>query len=382
MESMKVVPFRHDVAEAAPELSIIVPTFNEADNIEELVRRIDGALPDRSWEVVFVDDNSTDGTHEVVRKLALRDRRVRVVRRIGRRGLSSACVEGMLSTSAPVLAVMDADMQHDERILPQLLEKINEGGHDLVVGSRYVSGGGIGDWDERRAAISRFSNALAQRVTKVQLADPMSGFFMLRREVLDEVVDDLSGVGFKLLLDILASSSRPLDCAEVPYTFRTREAGESKLDNSVALDFAVMLLEKTVGRYVPVKFIMFSLVGATGLVVHLLALTLSYQLFGIEFAVAQTVATVTAITFNFFLNNVFTFRDRRLKGWGLLSGWVSFALACSVGAVANIGVAVYLFELYEGTISLLWIWSAVAGVLVGAVWNYAVTAMYTWGGSK
>ncbi len=288
----------------------------------------------------------------------------------------------MLSTSAPVLAVMDADMQHDERILPQLLEKINEGGHDLVVGSRYVSGGGIGDWDERRAAISRFSNALAQRVTKVQLADPMSGFFMLRREVLDEVVDDLSGVGFKLLLDILASSSRPLDCAEVPYTFRTREAGESKLDNSVALDFAVMLLEKTVGRYVPVKFIMFSLVGATGLVVHLLALTLSYQLFGIEFAVAQTVATVTAITFNFFLNNVFTFRDRRLKGWGLLSGWVSFALACSVGAVANIGVAVYLFELYEGTISLRWIWSAVAGVLVGAVWNYAVTAMYTWGGSK
>ena len=382
MEDVRTLELDNEQNEGILKLSIIVPTYNEADNVEELVRLLDAALKGQAWEVIFVDDDSTDGTHEIVRDLAQRDHRVRGLRRIGRRGLSSACVEGMLATSAPVVAVMDADLQHDERILPQMLETLETGGHDLVVGSRYVSGGGLGDWDERRAAISRFSNWLAQRVTKVQLADPMSGFFMLRREILNDVVKDLSGVGFKLLLDILASSEKSLNCAEVPYTFRTRQAGESKLDSSVALDFGVMLLEKTVGRYVPVKFIMFSLVGGTGLIVHLIALALTHKLAGLDFAVAQTIATLIAITFNFFLNNAFTFRDRRLRGWRILRGWASFTLACSVGAVANIGVAVYLFDLFSGEVSMLWIWSAIAGVLVGAVWNYAVTAVYTWGGAK
>ncbi|MEO1681220.1 MAG: glycosyltransferase family 2 protein [Pseudomonadota bacterium] len=382
MEDITTIALETQERYGVLDLSIIVPTYNEADNIEELVRRLDSTLAGTSWEVVFVDDDSSDGTHEIVRELAQRDRRVRVLRRIGRRGLSSACVEGMLSTSAPILAVMDADLQHDETVLPQMLAEIQTGDYDLVVGSRYVSGGGLGDWDERRAAISRFSNWLARQVTKVQLADPMSGFFMIRREVLGEVIKDLSGVGFKLLLDILASSERPLKCAEVPYTFRSRQAGQSKLDNAVALDFGVMLLEKTVGRYVPVKFIMFSLVGGTGLIVHLTALGIIHKMVGINFVVSQTVATLIAITFNFFMNNAFTFRDQQLKGWSIIRGWLSFTFACSVGAFANIGVAVYLFDIFSGQVSLLWIWSAVAGALVGAVWNYAVTAVYTWGNRK
>ncbi len=358
---------------------MIVPTFNESDNVAELVKLLDQTLVNHAWEVIFVDDNSPDRTYDVVHGLAAGDPRVRVIRRIGRRGLSSACIEGMLATSAPVLAVMDADLQHDERILPEMLQRLRDGDHDIVVGSRYVAGGGFGDWDEKRVAISQFATRLGKFVTKVDLSDPMSGFFMLRRKVLEEVAPDLSGVGFKILLDIFATSTRPLSFDEVPYEFRTRVAGESKLDSAVALDFGIMLLEKTVGRYVPVKFVIFSLVGGLGLFVHLLVLSLVHKGVAVEFAAAQTIATLVAMTFNFFVNNAFTYRDQKLSGWAMLRGWVSFCLACSIGAVANIGIAVYVFDVFSDAVSFLWVWSAVAGVLVGAVWNYAVTAVYTWG---
>jgi dolichol-phosphate mannosyltransferase len=363
---------------AGPELAIVAPTFNEAANVEEFVRRLDAALPGVAWEVVFVDDDSPDGTAARVRAMAARDARVRCVQRIGRRGLSSACIEGALATAAPVIAVMDADLQHDERILPAMLDAIRAGGAEVAVGSRYVEGGGIGDWDARRAAISRVSTRLGRLATGVTLADPMSGFFMLRRETFEEVARGLSGVGFKILLDILASAPRPLRVAEIPFVFRPRIAGESKLDGAAAVEYAALLLDKTVGRYVPVKFVMFSAIGGVGLVVHLFALFLLHVWGGLGFGAGQTAATLTAMTFNFFVNNAVTYRDRRLRGWGLLRGWLSFALACSVGAVANIGVAVWAFQRLEGG-ALDWAWSAAAGVAVGAVWNYAVTAVYTWG---
>jgi dolichol-phosphate mannosyltransferase len=357
-----------------PELSIVIPTFNERSNVVELARRLDASLRGIRWEAIFVDDNSPDDTARTVRELSRNDARIRVVHRIGRRGLSSACIEGMLASSAPYLAVMDADLQHDEMLLPLMLGDLSDGDLDIVIGSRYASGGSVGDWAADRARMSKLATRLSRLLVHAELKDPMSGFFMLRREVLMEAAPRLSGMGFKILLDILASVPRPLRFRERGYTFRNRYSGESKLDSFVAWEYIMMLLDKTIGQYVPVRFVPFALIGGFGVFVHMGALWVVFKILGQSFEVGQTVATIAAMTVNFVLNNLFTYRDRRLKGWSLLTGWVSFSIACSVGAVSNVGIATYLFR--EGSID--WAFSALAGVVVGAVWNFAVTSVYTW----
>jgi dolichol-phosphate mannosyltransferase len=356
------------------QLSVVVPTFNERSNIGELVKRIDAALAGISWEVIVVDDDSPDGTASAVREMARSDRRIRVLHRIGRRGLSSACIEGMLASAAGVIAVMDADLQHDETRLPLMLEAIENAGADMVVGTRYAQGGSVGEWDRARAGMSQLATRLSRLVLRQVVSDPMSGFFMLRRSVLDETVRGLSGMGFKILLDILATSSRRLQLAEVPYTFRDRFSGESKLDSAALWEFAMLLADKTVGRYVPVRFVMFGLVGLLGVGVHMAVLTVTLKLFSVAFVTSQSLSTGVAMVFNFAVNNALTYRDRRLRGWRWWSGLAKFVVVCSVGAVANVGVASYLFV---GRTQ--WVVAALAGVAVGAVWNYAMTQLYTWG---
>jgi dolichol-phosphate mannosyltransferase len=355
------------------ELTVVVPTFNERENVLELVERLHRTLDNYHWEVIFVDDDSPDKTSAVVRDIAQKDPHVRCIQRLGRRGLSSACVEGMLASSAPYLAVIDGDMQHDETLLPQMLQTLRAEPVDIVIGSRYTSGGGIRDWDNSRARISRLATLLGRVVIRTQLSDPMSGFFMIRRETLDRVVRRLSNIGFKILLDLFASAPEPLRFHEIPYQFRTRHAGESKLDSHAAWDYFMLLLDKLVGRVVPVKFIAFTIVGGFGVFVHFLTLTLMFRIIGAGFTASQSVATFIAMTSNFTLNNLLTYRDMRLRGWQWVRGWMSFILACSIGALANVGIASYLFA--EKT---YWLVAALAGVVVGAVWNYAVTAVYTW----
>jgi dolichol-phosphate mannosyltransferase len=362
------------VPRGGPELSIIVPTFNERENVAELIGRLVLCLGERSWEVVFVDDDSPDGTADLVRELAGTDARIRCLQRIGRRGLSSACIEGMLASTAPYLAVIDADMQHDERLLPQMLDTLKRGDTDIVVGSRYAPGGGIGDWDARRARMSRIAMRLSRVLMPGTLTDPMSGFFMMRRSVLTGSVHRLSAIGFKILADLFASSPTPLRFEELPYRFSLRRAGESKLDSLSAWDYAMLLLDKLVGRFVPVRFLAFSIVGAAGVAVHFIALSVVYQLLHRSFVEGQASATLCAMTFNFAVNNVLTYRDMRLKGKRWLKGWISFVLACSIGGFANLGVAYTVFGLGRG-----WFPAAIAGILVGAFWNYAVTRRFTWG---
>ncbi len=356
------------------ELSVVVPTFDEGGNVAELVRRLEAALVGYSWEVIFVDDDSPDGTADLVRELGRTDGRVRCVQRIGRRGLSSACIEGMLASTAPYLAVIDADLQHDETLLPRMLNALKAGNTDIVVGSRYLAAGGLGDWHASRARISRLATRLSRLVLHGDLTDPMSGFFMIRREAFAARVRVLSGIGFKILLDLFASSARPLRYVELPYQFRSRVAGESKLDSQAVWAFFMVLLDKLVGRIVPVRFVAFALVGTVGIGVHLAIVWVLFRGLGVGFPAAQVAATLVAITSNFALNNALTYRDMRLRGWKWLSGWASFLLACSVGALANVGIASYLFESSQVT----WVPAALAGIVMGAVWNYAVTAVYTW----
>jgi dolichol-phosphate mannosyltransferase len=356
-----------------PELTIVVPTFNERNNVKELVRRLEAGLSGCNWEAVFVDDDSPDSTSDVVREVALRDHRIRSIQRIGRRGLSAACIEGLLSSSAPYLAVMDGDLQHDETLLPKMLATLKASDADIVIGSRYAPGGGVGNWDESRAILSRFAARLSQFVIKEDLTDPMSGFFMIRSEAFHGAVRDLSGVGFKIMLDLFASSPTPLRFEEIPYEFRNRQAGESKLDNQVAWEYGMLLLDKLVGHILPVRFVAFTLVGSLGVGVHLVAQAILFEGLNFDFIVSQACATLVAMTFNFAVNNVLTYRDMRLRGAQWLRGWLSFSVACSVGAFANVGIAAYIYSL-----NTKWVLAAICGIVVGAVWNYAVTMVYTW----
>ena len=355
------------------ELTVVVPTFNERDNIVPLVERLIKVLAGTDWEVVFVNDDSPDGTAEVVRQLAQTDRRVRCVQRIGRRGLASACVEGMLTSAAPFLAVMDADLQHDEELLPRMLEELRGDGLDIVVGSRYVEGGGVGGWSRLRVGISAMAGRLSRFVVKADIADPMSGFFMIRRDTFHQEVRRLSAQGFKILLDLFASSPAPLRFKELPFQFRARLHGESKLDTLVAWEYVNLLLDKIIGHIVPVRFLMFAMVGGVGIGVHLAVLAIGLRAGGLGFPVAQATATMVAMTGNFLLNNVFTYRDQRLRGRGLVWGLLSFYLVCGLGALANVGIASFIYHSDEP-----WWLAGLAGAVVGSVWNYAMSSVFTW----
>ncbi|MCP8937874.1 glycosyltransferase family 2 protein [Alsobacter sp. SYSU M60028] len=355
------------------QVSIVVPILNERDNVGILVDRLRALLDGLAWEIVFVDDDSKDGTGGVLRELARQDPRVRGLRRVGRRGLSSACIEGVLATSAPYVVIMDGDLQHDETILPRMVAALR-GGADLVVGSRYTGSGGVGDWDARRAWMSRFATRLSAMVNKCNLSDPMSGFFGFTRELFDEALPRLSGLGFKLLLDMCSSVDRKLTVVEEPYGFRSRAHGESKLDSLVAWEFLMLLADKSFGRVIPARFLAFMLVGGSGVFVHMAALWTLLAVADLSFAAAQTGASFVAMTSNFALNNALTYRDRRLTGRRLVLGLLSFYAVCSAGTVANVGAASYLF----GTAQQSWWLSGFAGVVIGSVWNYAMTSIFTW----
>ncbi|MGB8399240.1 glycosyltransferase [Bradyrhizobium sp.] len=360
-------------AAGLPQLSVIVPTFNERDNVTVLYRRLQATLTGIPWEVVFVDDNSPDGTWEVVRGLARRDSRVRCIRRIGRRGLSGACIEGILASSAPYAAVIDADLQHDETQLPAMVALLASGEVELVVGSRYIEGGSADSFNKQRAGASALATEVARRVLRVEIKDPMSGFFMIRRDRFEQLAPQLSTQGFKILLDIVATAHGELRTVEIPYAFGARQHGESKLDSMVALDFLGLVLAKLTNDIISLRFILFGMVGATGLVVHLATLFVALEWFNAPFPEAQAAGALVAMTSNFILNNFLTYRDQRLKGFAILRGLLLFYLVCSVGLFANVGVA---FSVYDS--EPIWWLAGAAGALMGVVWNYAMSGLFVW----
>jgi dolichol-phosphate mannosyltransferase len=367
-----------DAVEAASkplELAIVLPTLNERGNIAPMVARLEQALGPSGWEAVFVDDNSRDGTADVVRQIGQSDPRVRVIQRIGRRGLASAAIEGMCATAAPYVAVMDADHQHDPALLVQMLAAVKSGQYDLAYASRFAEGGTADGLSSKgREKGSRLANALARKLTGTELSDAMSGFFLLRTEQLRKQADRLSGIGFKIMLDILATAEPPLRVKEFPLKFAQRASGESKLDHGVVLDFLAGLYERWLGRYIPTRFALFGTVGALGVVVHMAVLTPLYKLAAVPFTAAQAIAAVVAMTFNFWLNNLLTYRDQKLAGpRELFLGWSKFCTACAIGAFANVAVASTLNDY-----GVHWWVAAVVGVAVASVWNYALSSKFVW----
>ena len=358
----------------APELSVVVPCYNERANVAPLVAALEAALAGIAWEVIFVDDSSPDGTASEVQRLAEADGRVRCIRRIGRRGLSSAVIEGALASSAQYVAVMDGDLQHDETRLPAMLAVLRAGGADLVVGSRHAAGGdaaGLGSsWRHR---VSGLGIGLARLFLPVRLADPLSGFFALPRPLFERLAPRLTGAGFKILLDLVLTAGKDLRVVEIPFVFRPRREGESKLDVLVAIQFAALLLDKVSGGLLPLRFAAFACVGAIGVLVNLAVLGVLTKLAGLGFELAQSLATLVAMLANFELNNRVTYRDQRLRGRLLWQGRVIFVLVCGIGAVANVGIAGMLYRRHAG-----WSLAGAAGAAIGVVWNYAVSATLVW----
>jgi dolichol-phosphate mannosyltransferase len=370
--SPALVPSSAAATRPAPELSVVVPTFKERDNIPLLVEKLARTLEGVDWEVVFVDDNSPDGTAAVARELGEADSRVRCIRRIGRRGLAGACIEGMLASQARFVAVMDADLQHDETLLVGMLARLRTDQFELAVASRFADGASAaGLSSASRAQASRVSNAMARRLLGVTLTDPMSGFFMIRRDRFEALAPQLSSQGFKILLDIVATARGTLRIAELPFVFAERQHGESKLDTRVALDFAALVLAKLTNDMVSFRFLLFCMVGLTGIAIHMMVLQVARG--HLSFGAAQTAATVVAITWNFVLNNMFTYRDQRLSGLQFLTGLIRFQLICAVGALSNVGIAAWIYDHDPN-----WWIAGLGGALMGAVWNYVVSAAFVW----
>jgi len=353
-------------------LSLVVPTYNERANIAPLIAAVARVLDGLDWEIIVVDDDSPDRTFEEVRRIAATDPRVRCLRRVGRRGLSSAVIEGALSASGDAIAVMDADFQHDERILAAMYDKLCDSRADVVVATRYDGKGGVGDWNAGRQAMSRLATWVSRMVIGGRTSDPMSGFFMFRRDLLDEIVYDLSAQGYKILLDMLASARRPLRVEEVPFVFRRRAEGESKISAMVIAEYATLLVEKLSRGFVPGRFVLFCMVGSLGILVHMLALWAS-RAAGVAFEEGQIMATFVAMLFNFGLNNEVTYRRWRLSGPAIYGGVVAFCLVCSIGALANVSVA-------ELAIAELGSWplAGLSGALIGGVINFAIADNVVW----
>jgi dolichol-phosphate mannosyltransferase len=355
------------------ELSVVIPTYKERANIAPLLTALEAGLQGLNWEVIFVDDHSPDHTADAVRELALVNPRVRIIERIGRRGLSSACIEGMMASPAPCLAVMDADMQHDETVLPEMFRLLQSRNLDVVVASRRITGGSMGEFAQKRVRLSDLGSRVSKLVCHCEVTDPMSGFFIVDSHFFRASVPRLTGTGFKLLVDILASSPVPPRIAEVPYRFRNRVAGESKLDVNVELEYLFLIVDKLVGRYLPTRFVLFLGVGSFGLLLHLSILGMFHILAPAAFAAGQAVATLSAMMFNFFLNNLVTFRDRRLKGMALLRGLFVFYSACTLGVLINLSFADRLLAA-----GLPWYFAGICGVAISSVWNYGVNTIVTW----
>jgi dolichol-phosphate mannosyltransferase len=367
------------------QLAVVLPTLNERGNLRPLVERLEQALNGIGWEAIFVDDDSADGTSDEARAIALEHPRVRVIQRIGRRGLASAAIEGMLATAAPYVAVMDADHQHDPALLPGMLSTVSSGESDIAVASRFVEGASTEAWNQPgREKASGVANALARRLIGVELTDPMSGYFLLRAKTFREVAPKLSGIGFKILLDILATSDERLRVREFPLAFAARAEGESKLDRTIVFEYLIGLYDKWLGHIIPTRFALFGTIGALGVVVHMAVLATFLRVAGesfvfahwiTRFEVGQALAAIVAMTFNFLLNNSLTYADKRLRGLGSLArGWAQFALTCSIGLLANIGVAAVLvrmgFHAYP---------AALIGIVIGSVWNFALSSRFVWG---
>lgn len=365
------------------ELTVIVPTLNESGNVSLLYSKIANTLKGSNFAVLFVDDDSQDGTINEINTLIAKHNNVQLIRRINRRGISSAFIEGVFSSSSKYIAIIDADLQHEESLLSEMLYKLKTQKLDIIIASRFkdLSDRKVVGLSGAREQMSRFGNALCGLVSGAHLTDPLTGFFMIRKPLMDKIIYKLSGVGFKIMLDIFATCKNEkikLRFQEIHMNFRKRNKGKSKLDIVILYEFALLIFDKLFGKFIPIRFVLFLIVGLTGLCIHTAILSALMNFSNASFYISQLISTIIAMTSNFFVNNSFTYRDKRLKGTSqLVKGLLSFYLACSFGAFINVTTANFLYDK-----KIYWLLSGVIGSIIGATWNYGISSYFTWGKTK
>jgi dolichol-phosphate mannosyltransferase len=366
------VPLRRGL----PKVSIVLPTYNEKTNVVPISKHLLELDCLYNLEIIFVDDDSQDGTAEVVRELAHHHSEVRLIRRVGRAGLSSAIKEGILDATGDLVVVMDCDGQHDPATVLAALRQLQETGADLLIGSRFHPEAKILGLSAKRERNSIWANAVARFSLPGyrQLTDYMSGFFVCRLQAVLPYVRLIDVNGFKFLYELLAISGGRLKVAEVPLQFLPRISGESKLNLAVVWDLGISILHTLLLRSVPRRAISFALVGATGIATHLLIYFLIRHFFEATFEVAQLFSVVGAASTNFLINNILTFRNQQLKSWSLLLGLLRFLLVTSMGMVANVGVSSALYHRTTGQPLV----AMFAGIAVDFVWKYAASSRFVW----
>ena len=355
-------------------LTVVLPAYNERENVDYLVEAIHKADVDGQIKrIIYVDDDSPDLTSEHI-KTSQYPIDVLCIHRIGRQGLSSAVVEGILLADTQYVAVMDADGQHTPDDLMQMLKVAVEEGDQLVIGSRFKNQAIVETHVGLRSLLSKVGNRLANHVLRRQLSDPLTGFFLIERNLFTEVSHQVRGAGFKILVDVIYNlRDKNIKIAETQIQFQQRLHGESKLDSGVMIEFVDQMIGLFIGKIYPEKFIGFLMVGVFGMCVHFTVLYLTLFIFALSFTAAQTAATLIAMVANYILNNLLTFRRNRLKGFEWVKGLFYFILVCSLGAIANVGVAGYIFKLDN-----IWWLSGLAGIIVGTVFNFTLSKYFVW----
>jgi dolichol-phosphate mannosyltransferase len=376
MKNVSAIPTVQATACSLPRLTIVLPTFNERANIQPVVSQLLPLASKYDLELLFVDDDSADGTADEIRRIAQQHGCVRLVRRIGRSGLSSAIKEGILDATGDFVVVMDSDGQHEPSAVGHIVEVLQETDSDVVIGSRFHPESQIIGLSQRRERNSSFANAVARFSLPHYrlLTDYMSGFFALRLDRCFAFVRQVDVNGFKFLYELLALSKGRLSIAEVPLSFQPRIRGESKLNLAVVWDLGVSILHTLLFRAGPRRAVSFALVGITGIGIHLLVYALVRHGLGLSFEQAQMIAVVSAASSNYLINNVLTFRALQLRGTSLLLGLLRFLLVASIGMLANVGVSSALYHRMNSRPLL----ALLAGIAVDFVWKYAASSRFVW----
>ena len=358
-------------------ITFILPTHNEEKNIISLIKEI--LCFDKKYliEIIVVDDNSKDRTQSLVREFSKADRKVRLINRVGRYGLSSAIIEGCLNATGEIIAVMDSDGQHEVKSVYESIDYLLKSDNDLIIGSRFAKGSSIEGLSKKRKKGSSFANNFARFTLSknyYHLSDFMSGCCAFKRNNCIKYLKKIDVSGFKFLYELLSLSKGTLKVAEIPINFQSRKYGYSKLDYPVIWDFFISAFHSLTRRFIPRRAISFGFVGATGILVHLFVVYFLLAITKLNFFQVLPIAGVSAASSNFFINNFLTFRNARLKGVYLISGLMKFLIVSSIPLLANVGLASSFYQYVTPNKFL----SQMAGIVVVFIWNYAASSKFVW----
>ena len=293
------------------DISVILPTYNEAENIEIAINKIYQVLGDIDFEIIVVDDDSLDKTWEIVEKLKTSKDKIKLIRRFENKGLSSAIFTGMTEAKGAVILVMDADLQHDEKIIPLLFESIKRDKFQISIGSRDIEGGSYGDLSRKRKITSLIGRWFAHKLLKVNINDPMSGFFAISRSFFKEVKNQINPSGFKILLEFIVRKQTPR-VTEIGYKFKRRMYGDTKLNTTIIVEYLLALIDLRFGWLIPNRFVMFAFVGFSGSLVCFFSFSIA-SFCGLKVLLSVYLGTQIGIFWTYSLNNFFTFSNFSFK---------------------------------------------------------------------